>query len=95
MRQYWSCLHHKTGKTTSYKCAAHLGIPSLHLLFLSQGASTGAKLSVTKQLFSSFIESYLFYCLVISTYKGISMLGNCPVGHCQKLMSFHLSVFDC
>ena len=34
-------------------------------VFLNQGASTGAKLSVTKQLFSSFIESYLFYCLVI------------------------------
>ena len=60
MRHYCSCLHHKTGKTTSYKCAAQLGGNPLQI---EQVLST--KLSVTKQLFSSFIESYLFYCLVI------------------------------
>ena len=32
----------------------------------------GAKVSLTKQLFSTFIESYLFYCLVIIFNHGYS-----------------------
>ena len=31
---------------------------------------------------------------VISTYKGINMVGNCPASR-PVLMSFHKSEFDC